>query len=34
LQDPALGLHVLDVNIALGNLVHLVGDQAFAYRHP
>jgi hypothetical protein len=34
LQDPALGLHVLDVNIALGNLVQLVRDQALAYRHP
>lgn len=34
LQDPALGLHVLDVNIALGNLVQLVRDEAFAYRHP
>lgn len=34
LQDPAFGLHVLDVNIALGNLVRLVGDQAAAYRRP
>jgi len=34
LQDPALGLHVLDVNIALGNLVQLVRDEAAAYRHP
>jgi hypothetical protein len=33
LQDPALGLHVLDVNIALGNLVQLVRDEAAAYRH-
>jgi hypothetical protein len=32
LQDPALGLHILDVNIALGNLVALVGDEAAAYR--
>jgi hypothetical protein len=31
LQDPALGLHVLDVNIALGNLVELVRDEAGAY---
>ncbi len=31
LQDPALGLHVLDVNIALGNLVDLVRDEAAAY---
>jgi hypothetical protein len=31
LQDPALGLHVLDVSIALGNLVQLVGDEAAAY---
>ena len=31
LQDPALGLHVLDVNIALGNLVQLVRDEAAAY---
>jgi Protein of unknown function (DUF3089) len=34
LQDPALGLHVLDVNIALGNLVQLVHDEAAAYQHP
>jgi hypothetical protein len=34
LQDPALGLHVLDVTIALGNLVQLVRDEAAAYRHP
>jgi hypothetical protein len=34
LQDPALGLHVLDVSIALGNLVHLVGDEAATYLHP
>ena len=33
LQEPILGLHVLDVNIALGNLVSLVGDEAAAYRH-
>ena len=31
LGDPALGLHILDVNIALGNLVQLVGDEAAAY---
>ena len=31
LQEPILGLHVLDVNIALGNLVSLVGRQAAAY---
>jgi hypothetical protein len=31
LQDPVLGLHVLDVNIALGNLVELVHDEAAAY---
>ena len=31
LRDPALGLHVLDVTIALDNLVRLVGDQARAY---
>ena len=31
LQDPALGLHVLDVNIALGNLVQLVRKEAAAY---
>jgi hypothetical protein len=31
LQDPALGLHVLDVSIALGNLVQLVRDEASAY---
>jgi hypothetical protein len=34
LQDPALGLHVLDVSIALGNLVQLVRDEAAAYRNP
>jgi Protein of unknown function (DUF3089) len=34
LEDPALGLHVLDVSIALGNLVQLVRDEAAAYRHP
>ena len=33
LRDPALGLHVLDVNIALGNLVQLVRDEAAPYRH-
>lgn len=32
LSDPSLGLHVLDVNIALGNLVRLVRDEAAAYR--
>jgi Protein of unknown function (DUF3089) len=31
LQEPILGLHILDVNIALGNLVSLVGRQAAAY---
>ncbi|HUZ81554.1 MAG TPA: DUF3089 domain-containing protein [Gaiellaceae bacterium] len=31
LRDAALGLHVLDVTIALGNLVRLVGDEAAAY---
>jgi hypothetical protein len=29
--DAALGLHVLDVNVALGNLVRLVRDQAAAF---
>lgn len=33
LSDPSLGLHVLDVNIALGNLVQLVRDEAKAYRN-
>ncbi len=33
-QQPILGLHLLDVNIALGNLVSLVQDEAAAYRHP
>ena len=33
LQDPILGLHILDVNIALGDLVRLVAAQAAAYRH-
>ena len=32
LSDPSLGLHILDVNIALGNLVQLVRDEAAAYR--
>ena len=32
LSDPSLGLHILDVNIALGNLVQLVRDEASAYR--
>jgi Protein of unknown function (DUF3089) len=31
LESPVLGLHVLDVNIALGNLVQLVRDEAAAY---
>jgi hypothetical protein len=31
LVDPALGLHVLDLNIALGNLVHLVGDESASF---
>jgi hypothetical protein len=31
LKDATLGLHVLDVNIALGNLVALVRDQAAAF---
>lgn len=30
-SDPLLGLHILDVNIALGNLVELVGDEIHAY---
>ena len=34
MQDPALGLHILDLNIALGNLVQLVRNQATAYHHP
>ena len=29
--DAVLGLHILDVNIALGNLVRLVGDQIAAF---
>jgi hypothetical protein len=32
LQEPVLGLHVLDVNIALGDLVQLVRAQAATYR--
>ena len=32
-EQPEIGLHVLDVNIALGNLVRLVRSQAAAYRH-
>jgi hypothetical protein len=31
--DATLGLHILDVSIALGNLVRLVRDQAAAYAH-
>jgi hypothetical protein len=31
-QQPAIGLHVLDVNIALGDLVRLVGSEANAYQ--
>jgi hypothetical protein len=31
LEEPVLGLHVLDVNIALGNLVQLVRAQAATY---
>ena len=34
LQDPGLGLHILDVNIALGNLVALVRAEAAAYHRP
>ena len=30
-RDPAFGLHVLDVTIALDNLVQLVREQAHAY---
>jgi hypothetical protein len=33
-RQPIQGLHVLDVNIALGDLVSLVRDEAAAYRHP
>jgi Protein of unknown function (DUF3089) len=33
LQDAVLGLHVLDVNIALGDLVRLAGSEAAAYLH-
>jgi len=29
--DPTWGLHLVDANIALGDLVRLVGDQARAY---
>ncbi len=32
-QQPVIGLHILDLNIALGNLVSLVRDQAVAYTH-
>jgi hypothetical protein len=28
---PTWGLHLVDVNIALGNLVSIVGDEATAY---
>jgi Protein of unknown function (DUF3089) len=31
-QQPILGLHILDLNIALGNLVRLVTGQAASYR--
>lgn len=30
-RDPAWGTHVLDVNVALGDLVDLVGRQAAAW---
>ena len=30
--DPTWGLHLSDVDIALGDLVRLVGTQAGAYR--
>ena len=33
LSDPTLGLHILDVNIALGNLVQLVRDETSAYHN-
>jgi Protein of unknown function (DUF3089) len=33
LQQPILGLHILDINIALGNLVQLATDEAAAYTH-
>ncbi len=32
-EQPEIGLHVLDVNLALGNLVRLVRTEAAAYRH-
>ncbi len=32
-QGPKWGLHIYDVNLALGNLVSLVGSEAGAYRH-
>jgi hypothetical protein len=32
-QDASMGLHVFDVNLALGNLVALAASQAAAYRH-
>jgi hypothetical protein len=32
-QQPILGLHILDVNVALGNLVRLVTEQAASYRN-
>jgi Protein of unknown function (DUF3089) len=31
MADPALGLHIVDVNIALGNLVRLVHEESLAY---
>jgi pimeloyl-ACP methyl ester carboxylesterase len=33
LQDAAIGLHILDVTVALDNLVRLVREQATAYAH-
>jgi len=30
-EQPEIGLHVLDVNIALGDLVRLVRSEAAAY---
>ncbi len=32
-QEPVLGLHILDVNVALGNLVKVVTEQAQSFRH-
>jgi hypothetical protein len=31
--EPGFGLHLADVNIAMGDLVHLVGSQSRAFQN-